>query len=128
MTADETRAFLQDNHHAVLVTRRANGGLQSSPVVCGVDDEGYAVISVTVDRAKAKNIRRDPSVNLCVFTDGFFGPWVQVEGDAHIVDLPAAMDGLKALYRSVAGEHDDWDDYEAAMVRDGRCLIRIPIT
>jgi PPOX class probable F420-dependent enzyme len=126
MTADETRAFVQANHRSVLITRRRDGRLQSSPVVHGVDD-GHVVISVTRDRAKARNLRRDPRATLCVLTDDFFGPWVQVEGDAEIVDLPAAMDGLKELYRQVQGEHPDWADYEAAMVRDGRCLIRIPL-
>jgi PPOX class probable F420-dependent enzyme len=128
MTPDETRAFLREHHRSVLVTRRRDGGLQTSPVVHGVDDEGFVVISVTRDRAKARNLRRDPRATLCAFTDDFFGAWAQVEGEAAIVDLPDALDGLKALYRQVRGEeHPDWADFEAAMVRDGRCLIRIPV-
>ena len=127
MTADETRDFLRTHHRSVLITRRRDGRLQSSPVVHGVDDDGRVVISVTQDRAKARNLRRDPRATLCAVTDEFFGPWVQVDGEAQIVDLPDAMDGLKALYRQVQGEHPDWADYEAAMVRDRRCLIRIPV-
>jgi PPOX class probable F420-dependent enzyme len=127
MTADETRAFLRANHRSVLITRRRDGRLQSSPVVHGVDDEGYVVISVTQDRAKTRNLRRDPRATLCALNDAFFGRWVQVDGDAHIVDLPDAMGGLEALYRQVHGEHRDWDDFAAAMVRDRRCLIRIPL-
>jgi PPOX class probable F420-dependent enzyme len=128
VTPEDTPAFVRAHHRSVLITRRADGRLQSSPVVHGVDDDGCVVISVTQDRAKTRNLRRDPRATLLVLTDDFFGPWVQLEGEAEIIDLPGAMDGLKALYRQVQGEHPDWADYEAAMVRDGRCLIRIPLT
>jgi hypothetical protein len=63
-----------------------------------------------------------------VINDGFFGEWVQVEGTAEIVPLPDAMDLLVAYYRSVAGEHPEWDEYRAAMVRDRRVIVRITIT
>ena len=76
---------------------------------------------------KVRNIRRDPRVSLVVFTDRFYGDWVQVEGTAEIVSLPEAMDGLVDYYRAAAGEHPDWNDYRAAMVRDRRCLIRFAI-
>ena len=62
-----------------------------------------------------------------VLTDGF-GEWVQVEGTAEIVRLPEAMDGLVEYYRRLSGEHPDWDDYRAAMVRDRRVLVRITVT
>lgn len=128
MTSEETLDFLGGHHRAVLVTRRADGDrLQMSPVVCGLDDTNRVVISVTQDRAKTNNIRRDPRVSLCVLDDGFFGGWVQVDGTAEIVDLPEAMAGLEDLYREVSGEHPDWDEYRAAMERDRRCLIRITI-
>jgi PPOX class probable F420-dependent enzyme len=127
MTPAEKAEFVRANHRAVLVTRRADDRLQTSPIVCGVHDDGRVAISVTQDRAKTKNLRRDPNATLCVFTNDFFGAWVQVEGRAEIVDLPDAMDGLKALYRQVAGEHPDWADFEAAMVRDGRVLVLISI-
>lgn len=125
MTVEEKLAFVRENHRAVLVTRRMDGRAQTSPIVCGVDDGGHVVISVTEDRAKTKNVRRDPHVSLCVLNDGFFGPWVQIDGTAEIVPMPDAMTGLKDLYRQVAGEHPDWDEYERAMVDDGRVLLRI---
>jgi hypothetical protein len=63
-----------------------------------------------------------------VFTDAFFGSWVQVEGNAEIISLPEAMEFLVGYYRLLSGEHPDWADYRAAMVRERRCLIRIEIT
>jgi len=119
--------FIRQNHHAVLVTRRADGRLQSSPVVCGVHEDGRVAISVTEDRAKTKNLQRDPRATLCVLSDAFFGEWVQVDGTAEIVPTADAVDGLVALYQQIAGEHPDWDDYRAAMVRDRRVLVLISI-
>jgi hypothetical protein len=63
-----------------------------------------------------------------VFTDQFFGQFVQIEGSVTVVSLPDAMDGLVDYYRSISGEHPDWDDYRAAMVRDQRVLLRIEPT
>jgi PPOX class probable F420-dependent enzyme len=109
----------------VLVTHRRDGRLQTSPIVCGVDDADRVVVSVTSDRAKTKNVQRDPRVALCVLNDAFFGAWVQIDGTAEIVPMPDAMAGLKDLYRQVAGEHPDWDDFERAMVAERRVLLRI---
>jgi len=127
MDADSARAFLRDNHRAVLATYRGDGRPQLSPVSVTVDDEGYAVVSTRETAAKTKNLRRDPRASLCVFSDAFFGPWVQVEGTATVVSLPDAMEPLVAYYRSVAGEHPDWDDYRAAMERERRVLLRVAI-
>jgi PPOX class probable F420-dependent enzyme len=125
--AAEAAAFLSDNHRCVIVTRRSGDRLQSSPVVAAADDDGRVVISATEDRAKVANLRRDPRATVCAFTDDFFGRWVQVDGTAEVVSLPDAMDGLVDLYRRVAGEHPDWDDYRAAMHRQNKSLIRITI-
>lgn len=122
---DGINEFLLRHHRAILVTRRADGGLQTSPVVAGLDDAGRAVVSSTEETAKVRNLRRDPRTALCVFTDGFFGPWIQVEGTAEIVSMPDAMEPLIDYYRSVAGEHPDWAEYRAAMERERRCLIAI---
>jgi PPOX class probable F420-dependent enzyme len=93
----------------------------------GIDDEGFAVISTRETALKTKNLARDPYASLCVFTGEFFGSWAQVEGPVEIVHLPEAMDHLVAYYRSLSGEHPDWDDYRAAMVRDRRVMLRIRI-
>ena len=126
MDLDEARETLRNRHHAVLATRRRDGEPQLSPVVVGVDGTGAVVVSTRETSVKVKNLRRAPRAWLCVFPDAFFGPWVQVEGDVEIVDLPAAQDGLRELYRQVSGgEHDDWEDFDAAMRRERRVLLRV---
>ena len=126
MTPEEARDFVAGNHRAVLVTRRRDGGVQTSPVTVGVDDDGV-VISSRETAYKTRNIRRDPSVTLCVFTDAFFGPWLQIEGRAEVVTLPGAMEGLVAYYRRIRGEHPDWVEYRRAMEADARVLIKVSI-
>jgi PPOX class probable F420-dependent enzyme len=96
-------------------------------VACGVDAEGRIVVSSYPERAKSRNARRDPRVSICVLSDDFNGPYVQVDGRAEVLDLPAALEPLVEYYRVIAGEHPDWDDYRAAMRRQGKCLIRIDV-
>ncbi len=93
-----------------------------------MDDTGRIVVSSRETAYKVRNLRRDPRAWLCVFSEAFFGPWVQVEGTTQIVSLPEAMESLVAYYRGVAGEHPDWDDYCASMRREQRCLIRVELT
>ena len=126
MTPDEAHAFVAENHRAVIVTRRSDGGVQTSPLTVGVDDEKI-VISSRETAYKVRNLRRNPLVTLCVVNDGFYGDWIQVEGRAEIVSLPEAMEGLVDYYRRISGEHPDWDDYRSAMERDKRVLIRVSI-
>jgi len=121
------RAYLAGNHHAVMATMRADGRPQMSPVICGVDADGYVVVSTRETAYKTKNLLRDPRVSLCVLPDGFFGEWVQVDGTATVVHLPEALDGLVDYYRRVAGEHPDWDDYRNAIKRERRVLVRIEL-
>jgi PPOX class probable F420-dependent enzyme len=127
MGPDDAREFVTSNHRAVLITRRASGGLQTSPVLVGVDGEGELVISTREAAYKTRNLRRDPSAVLCVFNDGFFGSWMQIEGTAQVVSLPQAMDGLVDYYRRISGEHPDWDDYRRAMRQQQRVLLRMSI-
>ena len=65
---------------------------------------------------------------LCVFNDGFFGSWIQLEGTAEVLSLPEAMEPLVDYYRRISGEHPDWDDYRRAMERDRRVLLRVDLT
>ncbi|MGB3439882.1 MAG: PPOX class F420-dependent oxidoreductase [Actinophytocola sp.] len=131
-TADRVdRAALNDfvsrRHHAVLVTTRADGSPQMSPVTCGLDTSGRLVIATYPQRAKTRNARRDPKVSVLVLSDEFNDAYVQVDGTAEVLDLPAALEPLVEYFRVISGEHSDWDEYRAAMRRQGKCLIRVTV-
>jgi PPOX class probable F420-dependent enzyme len=117
--------FLREQHRAVLATYHRDGRAQLSPVTCGVDDEGRVLVSTRETAVKTRNLRRDPRASLCVITPEFFGPWLLIEGEAEVVALPEALELLVDYYRRISGEHPDWADYRAAMVRDRRVLVRI---
>ncbi|MFY1691371.1 PPOX class F420-dependent oxidoreductase [Plantactinospora sp. WMMB782] len=119
--------FLRPRHRAVLMTTRPDGRPQSSPVTCGVDREGRIVVSTYPERAKATNARRNPLVSVCVLSDDWNGPWVQVDGTAEVLDLPEALEPLVEYFRCISGEHPDWDEYREAMRRQGKSLIRITV-
>jgi PPOX class probable F420-dependent enzyme len=125
MDIPEALEHVRQHHRAVLATSRQDGSPQLSPIAVTVDSDGRLLISSRETAYKVRNLRRRPSASVCAFTDAFFGPWVQIDGDVEIVSLPEAMDSLSDYYRSVSGEHPDWDDYRAAMERDQRCIIRI---
>jgi PPOX class probable F420-dependent enzyme len=127
MGPDDAREFVARNHRAVLITRRVAGGVQTSPVLVGIDDAGKLVISTREGAYKTRNLRRDPTAVLCVFSDDFFSRWMQIEGTAQIVSLPEAMEGLVDYYRRISGEHPDWDDYRRAMEQEQRVLVRVSI-
>jgi len=119
--------FIRPRHHAILVTTRADGRPQLSPVTCGLDTDGRIVISTYPSRAKARNARRNPNASVCVLSDEFDGPYVQVDGTAEVLDLPDAVEPLVEYFRVISGEHPDWDEYREAMRRQGKCLIRVTI-
>ena len=124
---DELLAFLRPRHKAILITTRRDGRPQASPNTCGVDSEGRIVISTYPERAKVANLRREPQVSVCVLSDDFGGAWVQVDGTAEVLDLPEALEPLVEYFRSISGEHPDWDEYRQAMRDQGKSLIRITI-
>jgi PPOX class probable F420-dependent enzyme len=120
-------AFVRQHHRAVLATRRGDGAPQLSPVVATVDGDDRVVVSTRETAVKVRHLRREPRLWLCVLPDSFFGDWIWLEGGVEIVPLPDAMPGLIDYYRSIAGEHEDWDDYRAAMEREHRVLLRVTI-
>jgi PPOX class probable F420-dependent enzyme len=124
---EEAIAFIRQNHRGVLETTRSDGGAQLSPVAAAVDSDGRVVVSSRETAIKTLNLRKRPRASICVFTDNFYGPWCQVEGPTEIVSLPDAMDGLIEYYRSISGEHPDWDDYKRAMVEERRVVLRIAV-
>ncbi len=122
---DELLDFVRPRHRLVLVTTRANGGPQLSPVTGGVDESGRIVISTYPERAKVANVRRNGVATVLVLSDEWNGPWVQVDGSAEVLDLPEALEPLVDYYRAITGEHPDWDEYREAMRRQGKALVRI---
>jgi PPOX class probable F420-dependent enzyme len=117
--------FVRPRHRAVVITTRADGSPQASPVTCGLDDQGRIVVATYPERAKARNARRNPAVTVLVLSDEFGGPFVQVDGRAQVLDLPDALEPLIDYFRCISGEHPDWDEYRAAMIDQGKVLLRV---
>lgn len=127
MDISTARAFIEANHQGVLLTYRRDSTPQLSPITAGTDGQGRVTISSRETAFKVLNLRREPRASVCMFTDRFFGDWVQVDGTAEVVSLPDALEPLVDYYRRIAGEHNDWDEYRQAMRDDRRVLIRITI-
>ena len=123
--------FARPRRNGVLTTLKADGRPQLSNIIYAVGDDGVVRISITADRAKYANLRRDPRASLHVTQDDFWA-YVVIEGDVDLAPVAASPDDatvaeLVALYRAMIGEHPDWDDYRRAMVADQRLLIRITV-
>ena len=120
--------FVRPRHRMIVITQRADGSPQASPVTGGVDDSGRIVISTYPERAKAKNARKRPDVSVVVLSDDFNDPWVQVDGTCEVLDVPDALDAFVEYFRNISGEHPDWAEYRQAMLDQGKCLMRITPT
>lgn len=120
------RSFLRDHHRGVLATVRSDGRPQMSAVLVGVDDGGFATVSTREGAYKVGHMRRDPRVSLFVTSDDF-SKWIQIDGTATVISLPDAMEPLVSYYRSVTGEHPDWDEYRRAMQEQRRVIVRVDI-
>lgn len=127
MDIAEALAFVRANHRAVMATNRADGGVALSPVVVAVDGDNRVVVSTREAAYKTTHVRRRGRAALLVMNEGFYGPWVQVEGPVEVVSLPEAMEGLVDYYRRISGEHPDWADYRRAMVDQQRVLLRMTV-
>jgi PPOX class probable F420-dependent enzyme len=126
MTEAEARAFVGRHHRGVLATLKRDGRPQLSNVVYALDDDGRIKVSTTRTRAKARNLRRDPRVSLAVQGDTW-QEYLVVEGTAEVLDGDVLAD-LRRVYEKVQGKpHPNWDEFDAAMRRDGRVLIAITI-
>lgn len=119
--------FVRPRHRGILATNRSDGRPQLSPVTFGTDPDGRIVVSTYPARAKTHNLRRDPRASICVLSDEWNDAWVQVEGTAEVLDLPAALEPLVDYFRGISGEHPNWDEYRAAMTKQGKSLIRLTI-
>jgi PPOX class probable F420-dependent enzyme len=119
--------FLRPRHRVVLTTTRSDGSPQSSPVTAGLDGEGRLVVSTYPERAKVHNARRRPAGSALVLSEDWNDEWVQVWGTLQVLDLPEALEPLVEYYRSISGEHPDWDEYRRAMAAQGKSLLRLTI-
>ena len=128
MQIADALTYVRDHKRGVLTTLKADGRPQLSNIMYAVDGDTVR-ISITADRAKARNAVRDPRVSLHVTSDDFWS-YVVLEGDAELSPVAEAPDDetvaeLVEMYRAMAGEHPDWDDYRATMVRDKRLVVRL---
>jgi PPOX class probable F420-dependent enzyme len=130
MTMDERMlAFVAEHHAGVLATLKRDGRPHLSNLFYAYDPEANLVrISVTADRAKTRNVQADPRVTLHVTSPDFWS-WVSVDATAELTPVAAdphdaTVDELVAYYRATTGEHENWDEYRAAMVADRRLVLR----
>jgi len=121
-------AFLADKHRWVLATTRVDGRPQMSLVTGGTTASGALAVATYPERVKVRNARRNPLVSVVVMGAEFNDAWVQIDGRATVVELPAAAHAFVEYYRSISGEHPDWEEYRAAMAEQGKCLILIEPT
>ena len=117
--------FVRPRHHMIVMTWRSDGSVQSSPVAGGVDSQGRIVVASYPERAKVHNARKNGKASVLVLSDDFGGAWVHIDCTAEVLDVPAAIEPLVEYFRSIAGEHPDWDEYRQAMVVQGKSLLRL---
>jgi PPOX class probable F420-dependent enzyme len=120
--------FIRPRHSMILITSRQDGRPQASPVTGGLDSQGRIVISTYPERAKTRNLRRDRRCSVLVLSENFGGAWVQLDGDAEVLDLPDSVEPLVEYFRSISGEHPNWEEYRQAMREQGKSLLRITPT
>lgn len=128
VTREELGALLADRHQWILATTRADGRPQMSLVTGGMTPDGSLAIATYPTRAKAKNARRRPNVSVLALGSAFDDAWVQIDGEARVLDMPDASDAFVDYYRSISGEHPNWDEYRQAMADQGKCIILIEPT
>ena len=125
-------SLVADQHQGVLVTLKRDGRPQLSNIGYAYDPATRTVrISVTDDRAKTRNLRRDPRASLHVSRQDFYAYQV-VEGTVTLSEVTRAphddaAEELVELYRAIAGEHPDWDEFRAAMIEEKRLVVRLPV-
>ena len=123
--------FVRPRHRMILITERADGTPQASPVTGGVDDSGRVVIATYPERHKTRNARTRPGVSVVVLSDDWNDAWVQVDGTCEVLDAAdggEALDAFVEYFRNISGEHSDWDEYRQAMIDQGKSLLRITPT
>ena len=128
LTASELAEHLDGKNHWVLATERRDGRPQMSLVSGGMTADGTLAIATYPERVKARNARRNAAVSVLVLGDRFNDEWIQIDGEATVLDMPEAADAFVEYFRCISGEHDDWDEYRQAMADQGKCIILIEPT
>jgi len=132
MDLTDALTFARQHPRGVLTTQKRDGRPQLSNVMFAAGDDGVVRVSITADRAKYKNLVRDPRASLHVTQDDFYA-YAVLEGDVELSEIAGApddvaVDELVDLYRTMVGEHPDWDEYRASMVTDRRVVARLTPT
>ncbi|HYJ14843.1 MAG TPA: TIGR03618 family F420-dependent PPOX class oxidoreductase [Candidatus Limnocylindria bacterium] len=128
MEIADAQKFIKDNHRACIAVRQKDGWPQMTLVTPGIDAAGRVILTSRGTTYKVKHLRRDPKVSMLIFGEQFSGSkFVQIHGSAEVIDLPQAMDGLIDWYKTVRGEHKNWEDYKKQVTDEKRVLIRINI-
>ena len=128
MDIADAQKFIKDNHRACIAVRQKDGWPQMTLVTPGIDPQGRVLMTSRGTTYKVKHIRRDPRVSMLIFGEQYSGSkFVQVHGSAEIVDQPEAMDDLVYWYKTVRGEHKNWDEYKKQMQEEQRVIIRVTI-
>ena len=120
--------FVRPRHRMLVATTRADGRPQMSPVTGGVDEQGRIVIATYPGRAKTRNAERRSAASVLVLSDEWNDAWIQVDGDAEVLHMPEAIEGLVDYFRCISGEHPDWQEYREAMALQNKSLLRITPT
>lgn len=127
MNLEQARRYLATNHRAVLATLKRDGRPQLSSVAYALDHDGRIKISVTRDRAKTRNLQRDPRATLLVLGDNWY-EYLAVEATAEVQDGPGTLADLRRVYEQIRGEpHPNWDEFDQAMLRDERVILALTV-
>jgi len=126
MTHDEALDFIRKNTHAVLATIKRDGRPQMSHISYALDDDGRIKVSVTRDRAKTHNLRRDPRATLSIVAENWHD-YLVVEGTCDVIEENVLLE-LRRVYERIRGApHPNWEEFDAAMVRDNRVILSISV-
>ena len=129
MDLHEALEFVRGRKQGVLATIRQNGRPQLSNIMFVTGDDDTIRISITDTRAKTANLRRDPRASLYVLGDNFW-QYIVIEATAELTPVASdphddTVEQLIAYYKAGNGEHENWDEYRAAMVADRRLILAL---
>jgi PPOX class probable F420-dependent enzyme len=129
ITLEQALDVAREQTQATVVTLSRDGRPQLSNVLQALGDDGLMRISTTAGTAKVANLHRNSWVAVHLNGSSFWS-FVVVEGEAELSEVASAPDDdtveeLVALYRALAGEHNDWQDYREAMVQERRLVLRV---